>query len=47
MPFINKDDVAAETQQKFFAYLCSKGDEADGITMAGFMAAAEEMSAAM
>ena len=46
MPFIDRDEVPEDIQQKFYAYLVSKSDD-DGITMAGFLAGAEEMSAAM
>ena len=46
VPFIDRDEVPEDVQQKFYAYLVSKSDS-DGITMAGFLAGAEEMSAAM
>ena len=39
VPFISRDDVPEDMQQKFFAYLCAKSED-DGITLPGFMAGA-------
>ena len=46
VPFVGMGDVPEDMQQKFFAFFCAKS-EGDGITMAGFLAGAAEMSAAM
>ena len=46
VPFVGRDDVPEDMQQKLFAFFCAKSED-DGITMAGFLAGAAEMSTAM